>query len=125
MLEQLVENRYSVAAVVLFVIGLSNLLHRRELVRKVIGFNIMDAAVFLLLASRGYVEGRSAPIVTPGTETAAAELYANPIPTGLVLTGIVVSVSVSAVSLALIQRVYRHYGTADIRELAMLTRREE
>ena len=36
---------------------------------------------------------------------------------GLVLTGIVVSVSVSAFSLALIQRIYGTYGTVDMREL--------
>ncbi len=124
-LEALLENRYAIAAAALFVSGLSTLLHQRELIRKVIGFNIMDAAVFLLLASRGYVEGRSAPIVAPGTQEAAAALYVNPIPTGLVLTGIVVSVSVSAFSLALIQRIHRKYGTTDIRELAVLTRGEE
>lgn len=124
-LKTLAAERYTVTAVVLFVIGLMNLLHRRDLVRKVIGFNIMDAAIFLLLTARGYVEGRGAPMVAAGTEAAAAELYVNPVPTGLVLTGIVVSVSVSAFSLALIQRIYRRYGTTDIQELIFRVKRED
>ena len=44
-------------------------------------------------------------------------LYINPIPSGLVLTGIVVSVSITAFSLALIQRIYRRYGTIELWEL--------
>ena len=124
-LDTLVAERYTVASVMLFVVGLINLLHRRDLVRKVIGFNIMDAAIFLLLTAQGYVDGRSAPMIAEGSEAAAATLYINPIPTGLVLTGIVVSVSVSAFSLALIQRIYRRYGTTDIQELLFLVKGED
>ena len=36
-----------------------------------------------------------------------------------------VSVSVSAFSLALIQRIYRRYGTIDMRELLVRMRRED
>ena len=125
LLEALVEQRYAVASAVLFVIGLLNLLQQRHLVRKVIGLNIMDSSVFLLLASRGYVAGRTAPVVAEGMAEKAAELYINPIPTGLVLTGIVVSVSVSAFSLALIQKIYKVYGTTDIKDLVHLVKREE
>jgi len=52
------------------------------------------------------------------------EAYINPIPAGLVLTGIVVSVSVSALMLSLTIRLYRRYHTLDIDEITMLTRRE-
>ena len=53
-------------------------------------FSIMDNAIFLFLAAKGYVEGRTAPIVENGVQS--MEAYINPIPAGLVLTGIVVSV---------------------------------
>ena len=112
-------------AMILFGIGFANLLFQKNLIKKIIGFNIMDAAVFLLLTAQGYVDGRSAPMIAEGSEAAAATLYINPIPTGLVLTGIVVSVSVSAFSLALIQRIYRRYGTTDIQELLFLVKGED
>ena len=123
LIQRILENRFSVTAVILFGIGLANLMLQYNLVKKVVGFNIMDSAVFLLLASQGYIEGAMPPIVAEGAIEATA--YINPIPSGLVLTGIVVSVSVSAFSLALIQRIYHKYGTVDLRELVMRTEKEE
>ena len=123
LIQRILENRFSVTAVILFGIGFANLMLQYNLVKKVVGFNIMDSAVFLLLASQGYIEGAVPPIVAEGTIEATA--YINPIPSGLVLTGIVVSVSVSAFSLALIQRIYHKYGTVDLRELVMRTEKEE
>jgi multicomponent Na+:H+ antiporter subunit C len=67
------------------------------------------------------IAGRTAAILTDGG--ANPDLYVNPIPAGLVLTGIVVSVSVSAFSLALIQRIYGSYGTVDMRELLTLMKK--
>ena len=122
MLETILQNRFAVVAVLLFGIGFMNLLLQQNLVKKVIGFNIMDSAVFLLLASLGYIDGGFAPIVG---DRGFDPLYINPIPSGLVLTGIVVSVSITAFSLALIQRIYRQYGTVVLRDLLEQSRKEE
>lgn len=122
MLEIIVQNRFAVTAVLLFGIGFLNLLLQQNLLKKVVGFNIMDSAVFLLLASLGYVDGGVAPIVG---DNGFDPLYINPIPSGLVLTGIVVSVSITAFSLALIQRVYRRYGTIELWELLERVRKED
>ena len=122
MLETILQNRFAVVAVLLFGIGFMNLLLQQNLVKKVIGFNIMDSAVFLLLASLGYIDGGISPIVG---DRGFDPLYINPIPSGLVLTGIVVSVSITAFSLALIQRIYRQYGTVVLRDLLEQSRKEE
>ena len=121
MLALIVENRYTITAVLLFMLGFGNVMLHPNLIKKVVAFNIMDAATFLLLASRGMIAGRTAAIRTDGGANPA--LYVNPIPAGLVLTGIVVSVSVSAFSLALIQRIYGSYGTVDMRELLELMKK--
>ena len=122
MLELVLHNRFAVTAVILFGIGFMNLLLQQNLLKKVVGFNIMDSAVFLLLASLGYIDGGVAPIVG---DRGVDLLYINPIPSGLVLTGIVVSVSITAFSLALIQRIYRRYGTVEMRELLDRVKGEE
>ena len=111
-------NYEEAVAVVLFCIGLCMLLFSRNLLKKVIGLDIMDTGVFLLLADRGYIAGRTAPIIVDGVTDAAQ--YINPIPAGLVLTGIVVSVSVSALMLALTVRIYRSYHTLDMDELYLM-----
>ena len=124
MLSIIIDNRFAITSVILFVTGFVNMMVHPNLIKKIVSFNIMDSATFLMLASRGMIAGRTAAILTDGG--ANTSLYVNPIPAGLVLTGIVVSVSVSAFSLALVQRIYGTYGTVDMRELleAMKKRRE-
>ena len=109
-------------AMVLFGIGFANLLFQKNLIKKIIGFNIMDTAIYLFLAEKGYISGRIAPIVVDGiTEV---EMYINPIPSGLVLTGIVVSVSVTALMLSLTIRLYQRYQTLDLDEISERLRKE-
>ena len=68
MLEVLVEQRFYVTAVLLFSVGLAALLLHPNLIKKIIGLNLMDTAVFLFLAAMGYVDGGKAPMVEPGAE---------------------------------------------------------
>jgi len=51
--------------------------------------------------------------------------YVNPLPSALILTGIVVSVSVTALSLALVVRIHRQYGTIDADEIAAIRSAED
>jgi len=120
-LTNLLNNHYETAAVILFFIGFMTLLLHRNVIKKIIGMNIMDTALYLFLASTGYIQGRVAPFAVVG-EAATVEQFVNPIPTGLVLTGIVVSVSVSAFSFALAYRLQRRFGTLDVDEILFLAK---
>lgn len=121
-LSNLLHNYAEAVAMILFVIGFANLLLQKNLIRKIIGMNIMDTAVYLFLALKGYVDGRKAPIVVDGVQSVKA--YINPIPAGLVLTGIVVSVSVTALMLSLTIRLYYRYHTLDLDEISRQLRKE-
>lgn len=112
-----------IAAVILFGVGFTTLLLHKNMIKKIIGLNIMDTAVYLFLAAMGYVDGRDAPIVTNGILD--TEAYINPIPSGLVLTGIVVSVSVTALMLSLTIRLYRKYHSLDLDEILIRMQQEE
>ena len=68
-------------AMILFGIGFANLLFQKNLIKKIIGLNIMDTAIYLFLAEKGYISGRVAPIVIDGIQE--VEMYINPIPSGL------------------------------------------
>ena len=109
-------------AMILFGIGFANLMFQKNLIKKIIGFNIMDTAIYLLLAEKGYIAGRMAPIVVDGIQDVSA--YINPIPSGLVLTGIVVSVSGSALMLSLTIRLYQRYHTLDLDEISLQLEKE-
>ena len=116
-------NMEEMAAMILFGIGFTTLLLDKNMIKKIIGFSMMDAGMYLFLAAKGFIEGRVAPIVADGVQS--MEAYINPIPAGLVLTGIVVSVSVTALMLSLTVRLYRRYHTLDIDKITALSRKEE
>lgn len=122
MLHNLLINKYLACAVILFGIGFTMLLLHQNLIRKIIGLNIMDTAVYLFLAAQGFITGRTAPIIINGVQETSK--YINPIPSGLVLTGIVVSVSSSALVLGLTICLYRRYHTLDLDKITMAVKKE-
>ena len=77
-------NYEEIAAVLLFVIGLMNLLMQPNLVKKIIGLYIMDCAIYLFLAAKGYIQGRMAPIYVAVSYT-HLDVYKRQTLTGLVL----------------------------------------
>lgn len=119
----LLHNFPEAVSMILFAIGFSNLLLHKNLIKKIIGLNIMDTATYLFLALKGYIVLHKAPVVVDGVQS--VEAYVNPIPSGLVLTGIVVSVSVTALMLSLTIRLYRRYHTLDLDEISTLLKKEE
>lgn len=94
--------------VTLMMIGFYAMIAKGNLIKKIVGMNIFQTAVFLFYISIAKVKGGTAPI-----EWDKAVVYDNPLPHVLILTAIVVSVSTSAVALALIIKIYNEYGTME------------
>ncbi len=122
MLRQIWGHLDEVTALMLLGIGFTMLLMDRHLVKKIIGFSMMDSGIYLFLASYGYIESRLSPIYSGGVTDASA--YVNPLPAGLVLTGIVVGVSVTAVMLGLAVRLYQRSVSYTHLKIAEMIRRE-
>ena len=129
MLEKLLLSHYEAAAIILAGIGLTNLLLQRNIIKKIIGLNVMNSAVFLFLASKGYEAGRAAPVLLQaesGGWITNPEVYVNPLPSGLVLILMIISVGITAFALALTLKLYEHYGTLNIDEaLLKMTEQQE
>ncbi len=103
--------------VILFLIGLYTMIVKKNLIKKFMGLNIMDTAIFLFYISVGDVEGGVAPIIShEGTNA----IYVNPLPSVLILTAIVVAVSTTALALSIIIKIYEKYGTLDSERLTEL-----
>ncbi len=107
------DSYYYIYSVILFLIGMHTILSHANLFKKVVGLNIMDGAIFLLFVSSGYIDKGSAPILVD-----APEQVVNPVPSALILTGIVVSLSITAYALSLIIKLYGFYGTMNADEIA-------
>jgi len=101
--------------ITLMMIGLYTMISRGHLVKKLVGLNIFQAAVFLLYISMGFVRDAAPPLLADGVER-----YSNPLPHVLILTAIVVGVATTALGLALVLRIREAYGTVDEDELHRL-----
>ena len=80
---------YSFTGLILFAFGLFALVACSHPLRKILGGNVMSTGIFLFLVATSY-------------RTDTAEI--DPVPQAMVLTGIVVSVSITAVALVLAAR---------------------
>ena len=90
-----------------------------NLIKKLIGLSLFQAAVFLLYITIGEVEGATAPIFSDGGNTT----FSNPLPQVLILTAIVVGISTLALGLGIVVRIKEEYGSIEENEIQEIDRR--
>lgn len=95
-------------AMMLMMVGLYIVMSHANLIKKMIGLNVFQVAVFMLFINLGKVAGGTAPIIDP-----AFTVYSHPLPHVLILTAIVVGVATTALGLALVVRIYETYRSVD------------
>ncbi len=117
----LIDNLNYTVAVILFLVGLYAVAVKPNLIKKVMGLNIMETAAFLFIVSIGYLDGGAAPVMDGTPESG----FVNPIPQALILTGIVVAVSITAVALVICIKLQARYGTLDSNELRRIIEGDE
>ena len=105
--------------VALLMIGFYAVIAKTNLIKKLIGLSIFQAAVFLLYISMDKVEGGTAPILQPDV---VDQLYSNPLPQVLILTAIVVGISTTALGLAIVVRIKEAYGSIEEHETSAADR---
>jgi len=110
--------------IILMLIGFYGIIAKHNLIKKIIGLNIFQTAIFLYFISLGAVKGGTAPIVSEEMVQKGYP-YANPLPHVLILTAIVVSVATTAVALSLIIRLYQEYGTIEEGEIIQQLNKKE
>ena len=103
---------------ILLMIGFYAVIAKLNLIKKLIGLSLFQAAVFLLYITMGNVEGASAPIFGYGAET-----FSNPLPQVLILTAIVVGISTMALGLGLVVRIKEEYDSIEEDEIQEIDRR--
>jgi len=101
-LGQAVWSQDLLVVVLLFGLGIWCIISHRNMIKILIGVEILARAVTLSLASAGYMLG----------EGALAQ--------ALVMMVIVIDAAVVAVALALVVNAYRHFGAVDTRRLTRL-----
>ena len=94
---------YSLAGVAIIVIGLRGLVACPHLLRKVLSVNLMGTGIFMIL------------IAAANRNQAGAS---DPVPHAMVLTGVVVAISATALVLTLVVRLHEATGKTTFEEMA-------
>lgn len=106
-------------SLLVFMIGLYGVMSKNNLTKKIMGLTIMNGSIVLFFISIGYREAGLAPILEKGTTGGLSNtILVDPLPQALMLTAIVIGISITALALALIVRIYAKYKTLDIQQLS-------
>ena len=103
---------FGLCAAVIAGLGLYGLITNPQPLRKIVAFNLLGSGVFTIF---GAVARRGA----------AAGFGADPVPQALVITGIVVAFSATALAVALLLRLFRVAGSATLRASAPASARTD
>lgn len=106
---------------ILFVIGLFGVLVKKNIIKIVMGFIIMEYAVNMFLLLLGYRRDGVAPIISRDTDIAGFVQHSvDPLMQAVVLSSIVVGLGIVILLVAIAIRLYEKYGTFDITKMRRL-----
>lgn len=131
MLEVIVEKFFAHynfwTAVIIVFIGIYTIITKSNLMKKLLGLNLLQTGIFLFFISLGDIGSFQTLGIGDGTPPIIWEpaeekgyVYVNPLPHVLMLTGIVVAAATTCVALALMICIYREYGTLEEDEIINL-----
>lgn len=96
---------------ILFFLGVYGMVLSKNYMKKLMAMNVMQVAVIYFYLCFAEKEGGMIPILNGITDNPDA--YINPLPHGLMLTAIVVSLGTTGVALALLMRIKELYGSVE------------
>ena len=101
---------YSIV-MILFFLGIYGMVLAKNYMKKLMAMNVMQVAVIYFYLCFAQKDGAMVPVLDGITNNPNA--YINPLPHGLMLTAIVVSLGTTGVALALLMRIKEIYGSVE------------
>ena len=96
---------------ILFFLGIYGMVLAKNYMKKLMAMNVMQVAVIYFYLCFAQKDGAMVPVLDGITNNPNA--YINPLPHGLMLTAIVVSLGTTGVALALLMRIKEIYGSVE------------
>ncbi|PIU18576.1 MAG: cation:proton antiporter [Elusimicrobia bacterium CG08_land_8_20_14_0_20_44_26] len=105
----------------LILVGLYGITCKKNLIKIILGFIILDYGINLFLILIGFRKDGIAPILDKSMDiNTFAATSVDPLPQALVLTSIVIGLAVTALMVALATRIYERYGSFDVTKINKL-----
>jgi len=106
-MEVLPPQAYFATSIILLVIGIYCIISKRNMIKTVIGIEIITIAVNMVFLSLGWMRTYPAPLIDPLAQS-------------FVIMSIVIGGAIAALALSLVTNAYRHYKTLDLKKLRRL-----
>ncbi len=106
------------SSIFLIAMGVLIAITGRHLIKILLGIDLFDTGINLLIISLGYINGGTAPIFSK--YPCLFKKVVDPVPQALVLTAIVISVAKIAMGVAIVMRIREKFGTCNIAKLKEL-----
>ena len=100
---------------ILFFLGVYGMVFSKNYMKKLMAMNVMQVAVIYFYLCLAQKDGGMLPVLNGITNNPDA--YINPLPHGLMLTAIVVSLGTTGVALALLMRIKEMFGSVEEDEI--------
>ena len=94
-----------IVGILLFFIGLFGLMTKKSIIKTIMSMSIMESGIYLFYITINYTEGSVPPI---GQSREAA--FADPVPSALMITAIVIGIGVTAIGLTMFMHYKQKHG---------------
>jgi multicomponent Na+:H+ antiporter subunit C len=108
----------SYVALILFFIGFYGLMARKNIIKTIISFGIIQAAIILYFLNINWTVDANPPI-------GMLSQMSDPLPQALMITAVVIGISSTAVGLTMFISLYHHYGTTNWEKIIAKRKEEE
>lgn len=102
-----------ILSLIIIAVAIYGICTSENIIKSIICFNIIQAALILLFTILASQSGYDIPIVTD----VISEMV-DPLPHALMITAIVISASITALALMITVKIFHYYGTVNWSELA-------
>ncbi len=111
-----------ICGMLLMLIGTWMMLTKKNIIRIIIGFSVVDTGINLIIVAIGYIKNATAPIIdssiklttnAKGVREVVTKVV-DPVPSALVLTAVVIGLAVTALMLTYAIRLFQTRGSLNI-----------
>lgn len=105
---------FALSGISLVMVGIFGILTKKNIIKILLGLNLMETGINLFVVAMGFFKGGKAPIIT-GSFTASSLNFVDPLPQALVLTSIVIGLGTTALALTLTLNYFREHKHIEFR----------
>lgn len=91
--------------IVLFFIGLFGLMTKKTIIKTIVSMSVMESGIYLFYININYSQSSVPPI-----GQVAGEVVADPVPSALMITSIVIGMGVTAIALTMFMHYKKKHG---------------